>query len=174
MAWMQFQNSILWLVVITFIRSLCSTYRLSEFLPHQQPYWVQQRLLQWFFQRLPYWMHSMYIVNRWNSMCQKPMIYEWMNRTKKPIQIQFRYWIPHEWFRTDKSPRKKTRKKVKQKKTLAYNKIDFTLLVCTEKCFNSLIRWIYIRIPTSHDKCSVPIAIELRIMPQFVRLKQWN
>lgn len=99
----------------------------------------------------------------------------WMDEQdkKKPIQIEFRYWIPHEWFQTDKSPREKNEKKMKQKK-LAYNKIDFTLLICTEKCFNSLIRWIYIRIPASHDKCSVPIAIELRIIPQFVRLKQWN
>lgn len=99
----------------------------------------------------------------------------WMDEqeVKNPSKSNFGIEFRMNDFKQINHRAKKNEKKMKQKK-LAYNKIDFTLLICTEKCFNSLIRWIYIRIPASHDKCSVPIAIELRIIPQFVRLKQWN
>lgn len=57
---------------------------------------------------------------------------------------------------------------------MAYNEINFPLSVCAEKRFDGFVGRIYVRIPSSDDKCCVPIAIEFWIVPQFVRLKQWN
>lgn len=105
-------------------------------------------------------------------MYRKPMIDDDEKKTTKEKTNEIKFSV--RFHSSDFKPMRVFELNIRFKSAATHNKIDLSPSICAVQNFNSLVWRIYVWIPSGNNERCIPMSIECWIIPQFVRLKQWN